>query len=80
MSFSKETAMFELQEMGGERAKMILEDLLIELSDMDVSDMTTFELGILHRCAKNPPKEKTRVEPACGSSRQACGEEGEDEP
>jgi hypothetical protein len=45
--------MFELQEMSGDRAKMILKDLLMTLSEIEVSDMTTFELNILHRCAKN---------------------------
>ena len=48
---------YVLQDMGGERAKKILEDCLAQLSIIDTADMTTFELGILHRCATNPPDE-----------------------
>lgn len=49
-------APYELQEMGGERAIRILEDLLAQLSMVESDDdLTTFELGILHRCAVNPP-------------------------
>ncbi len=50
----------QLQKMGGERAKKILQDLLNELSGIDVSDMTTFELGIIHRIAENPPEKLPR--------------------
>jgi hypothetical protein len=45
----------ELQNMSGERAKKILQDLLAELSGIDVTDMTTFELNLIRRAAKNPP-------------------------
>lgn len=47
---------YELQRMGGERAKKILQDFLNELSGIDEDDMTTFELGIIRRCATEPPK------------------------
>jgi hypothetical protein len=47
---------YELQTMSGERAKRILQGLLTDLSNMEVEDLTTFELGILHKAAKNPPK------------------------
>jgi len=57
---------YELQDMGGERAIRILESILAELSLMEVEDMTTFELGILHRCAVNPPEKKRGVESVVG--------------
>jgi len=47
---------YELEAMGGERAKKILQDCLNQLSGIDPEDMTTFELMLLHRCAENPPK------------------------
>jgi hypothetical protein len=47
---------YELQRMGGERAKKILEALLNELSGIDEDDMTTFELGVIRKCATEPPK------------------------
>lgn len=47
---------YELQRMGGERAKKILQSLLNELSGIEKEDMTTFELGLLRKCATNPPK------------------------
>ena len=50
----------QLQKMGGERAKKILQDLLNQLSGIDVTDMTTFELGIIHRIAENPPAKLPR--------------------
>lgn len=53
---------FVLQEMGGERAVRILSDLLAELSEIPAEEMTTFELGILHRCAANPPAQTRGVE------------------
>ena len=47
---------YRLQEMGGERAIRILQDLLAQLSMVESDDdLTTFELNILHRCAVNPP-------------------------
>jgi len=42
--------------MSGERAKKILQSLLNELSGIDEEDMTTFELGLLRKCATEPPK------------------------
>ena len=51
--------MYKLQDITENRAKKILRNLLIELSHIDVDDMTTFELNLLHRVAINPPK-KTR--------------------
>jgi hypothetical protein len=54
---------YRLQDMGGERAIRILSTLLAELSDIDPSEMTTFELNILRACAENPPAlEGTGVE------------------
>lgn len=53
---------FVLQEMGGERAIRILEELLAELSLMEPEDLTTFELNILHRCAVNPPAQTKGAE------------------
>lgn len=53
---------YQLQDMGGERAKRILHSLLAELSEMEPEQMTTFELGILHLCADNPPELKQGVE------------------
>ena len=49
---------YRLQRMSGERAKQVLSDLLVELSGIDPSDLTTFELKILHRVAENPPKQR----------------------
>ena len=47
---------YELQDMGGERAIRILQDLLAQLSMVESDeDLTTFELNILRRCAVNPP-------------------------
>ena len=58
---------YELQKMGGERAIRILESILADLSIMEVEDLTTFELGILHQCAVNPPEKKRGVESSvCG--------------
>jgi len=51
---------YELERMGGERAKKILQSLLNELSGIEEEDMTTFELNLLRKCATNPPK---RYEP-----------------
>jgi hypothetical protein len=34
------------------------------LSEIDVDEMTTFELNILHRCAKNPPPLKSAKRPS----------------
>jgi len=54
---------YRLQDMGGERAIRILSTLLAELSDIEPSEMTTFELNILRGCAENPPAlEGTGVE------------------
>lgn len=53
---------YELQRMGGERAKKILQDLLNELSGIDEDDMTTFELGVIRRCATEPPSRFYGVE------------------
>jgi hypothetical protein len=54
---------YRLQEMGGARALRILSTLLAELSEIDPSEMTTFELNILRACAENPPAlEGTGVE------------------
>lgn len=53
---------YELQRMGGERAKKILESLLSELSGIDEDDMTTFELGVIRKCATEPPKKHFGVE------------------
>lgn len=53
---------FVLQEMGGDRAIRILEDILAMLSTIEPEEMTTFELGILHRCAVNPPAQTEGVE------------------
>jgi len=50
---------YRLQDMGGERAIRILSTLLAELSDIDPSEMTTFELNILRACAENPPPPMT---------------------
>lgn len=46
---------YKLHKMSGDRAILILNDLLKSLSDIDEDLMTTFELNILHRCAENPP-------------------------
>lgn len=46
----------KLKEMTGEAAKEILQGLLKELSGIDVSDMTTFELNVIRKSADNPPK------------------------
>ncbi len=53
---------YKLQTMTDERAKMILDDLLAQLSEMDPRDMTTFELQLLHRCASNPPSQRIGIE------------------
>jgi len=47
---------YELQPMTGKQAKAILQSLLDELSKIDEKDMTTFELGILRKCATQPPQ------------------------
>lgn len=46
---------FNLKKMSGERAKEILQGLLNDLSGIDVSDMTTFELNLIRKAADNPP-------------------------
>lgn len=46
---------YRLKEMTGERAIRVLDALLAELSDIEPSEMTTFELNILRGCAVNPP-------------------------
>lgn len=46
----------KLKEMSGEQAKKILQGLLTDLSGIDVSDMTTFELNLIRKAADNPPK------------------------
>lgn len=54
---------YKLQEMGGERAIRILQDLLAQLSMVESDDdLTTFELNILHRCAVNPPSQTRGAE------------------
>lgn len=53
---------YELQRMGGERAKKILQSLLSQLSGIDEDDMTTFELGVIRACATEPPKRHFGVE------------------
>jgi len=53
---------YELERMGGERAKKILQSLLNELSGIEEEDMTTFELNLLRKCATNPPKRYYGVE------------------
>jgi len=45
---------YELECMGGERAKKILQSLLNELSGIEEEDMTTFELNLLRKCATKP--------------------------
>lgn len=45
----------KLKKMTGERAKEILQGLLKDLSGIDVSDMTTFELNIIRKAADDPP-------------------------
>lgn len=54
--------MYVLQPMSGDHALRILEDLLIQLSDMNPEDMTTFELTILHRVAVNPPDKHVGID------------------
>lgn len=54
--------MYNLQEMTGERAKAILADCLSSLSDIEPSEMTTFELNLLKRCADNPPSMREGIE------------------
>ena len=53
---------YQMQEMTGERAHRILHSLLMELSEMDPSELTTFELNIIRWCATNPPNIKNGVE------------------
>ena len=54
---------YELRQMTAHRAMEVLETLLAQLSDIDPSEMTTFELNILRACAENPPAlEGTGVE------------------
>lgn len=55
-------APYELKIFSDERAIRILEELLAELSLMEPEEMTTFELGILHRCAVNPPSQTRGAE------------------
>lgn len=54
--------MYKLQKMTDERAKMILEDIIAQLSDIPEDEMTSFELGILHSCTENPPSRRHGVE------------------
>ena len=42
--------------ISGEQAKKVLQVLLNQLSGIDVTDMTTFELNLIRRCAKYKPK------------------------
>ena len=53
---------YELQHMSAKLAKKILQSLLDELSRIDEEDMTTFELGVVKKCATNPPKRYYGVE------------------
>lgn len=46
---------YEMQEMSGERAKAILLDAISSLSEIDISELTTFEQHLLQRIVKNPP-------------------------
>jgi len=47
---------YELQHMSAKLAKKILQSLLDELSMIEEEDMTTFELGVVKKCATKPPK------------------------
>ncbi len=51
---------YERREMSGVTAMVIIQDLLTELSSIDVDDLTTFELQLIHRCAENPPSKQGR--------------------
>jgi len=53
--------MYELQDMGEARAKQVLQDLLTELSDIPVTELTTFEANLIRRVAKNPPADLPTV-------------------
>ncbi len=51
---------YELDKMSDEKAKMILQDLLNQLAEIDKDDLTTFELNLLRRAAKDVPKDLPR--------------------
>jgi hypothetical protein len=52
----------QLKELSGKDAKEILAKFLRELSGIDQTDMTTFELGVIRACATEPPKRHFGVE------------------
>ena len=54
--------MYHLKNMDDEQAIQILQNLLQQLSELDEEDMTTFELGVVHACATEPPKRKYGVD------------------
>jgi len=49
--------------MSGDRAIMVLEDMLADLSEIDASELTTFELQLLHRVATTPPQNIHGIDP-----------------
>lgn len=51
-----------LKEMTGKQAKELLAKFLRDLSGIDQTDMTTFELGVIRACATEPPKRHFGVE------------------
>lgn len=44
------------QTITGSMALKIIDSLLADLGQIDPSDLTTFELNVLRRCAENAPK------------------------
>ncbi len=53
--------MYQLQQMGGDRAIAILDDLLSQLADVPVELLTTFELNLIRRIAANAPADLPTV-------------------
>lgn len=54
----------KLKTLTGEEALAILQELVDDLSGIEDSDMTTFELRLLKKCVENPPKREKGTDQA----------------
>lgn len=53
---------YQLKEMDHDKMRSLLVERLWELSQMEVEDLTTFELHFLHAFSTNPPNRRKGVE------------------